>query len=63
MKQALVVVEIEYDFPPLDTKADSKIVQLDLLWVAVVFLFFTFYFKSAAIFFSTDHKASIINYL
>ena len=39
INQALVA-DLDKFFPSLDPKADSKIVQLDLLQVALVFLFF-----------------------
>ena len=48
--------------PSLDPKVDSKIVQLDLLPVAVVLLFYSFayYFNMFLSFISIDHKASIL---
>ena len=37
MNEALVIIEIRFKiFHSLDPKADSKIVQLDMLWVAMV---------------------------
>ncbi len=47
-------------FPSLDPKIDSKIVWLDLLRVAVVFLFFYLSLKLFLSIISIDHKASII---
>ncbi len=54
-----VALEIGKFFPFLDPKADTKIVQLDLLRVAVVYPSLTFHFKFISII-SINHKAGII---